>query len=225
MIIPVITKHFAIGLDLGKAAESTAVAVVERVSVDEPTVGTGPPPDVAELRVRQLRRFPPGTHYLEGGKYISVLLQSAEFRERKESAPFNGTRIVRSNIDLVVDQTAVGSPITEMVLQELGSPNACRVVIAGGHVETYTDGLFHVPKQALVGGLEVLLETRKLKIAEGMPETKLLTEELVNYRGRTTSSNSLTVETWREQPSDDLVFAVALACWQLQKQPFWFEFM
>jgi len=32
-------------------------------------------------------------------------------------------------------------------------------------------------------------------------------------------------DTWREQPSDDLVFAVALACWQLQRPQFTYEFI
>jgi hypothetical protein len=185
----------------------------------------GQPPDLIELRVRMLKRFPPGTHYIDAGKHVAELLRLPEFGEVKELNGPNPPRIVRAKIELVVDQTAVGGRIADMVLRSAGSAVASRVVIAGGHVETYAEGLYHLPKQALIGGLEVLLETRKLKIAEGMRETKLLTDELVNYRGRTTSANSMSAETWREQPSDDLVFATALACWHLQKQPFWYEFI
>jgi hypothetical protein len=60
---------------------------------------------------------------------------------------------------------------------------------------------------------------KSLKILKDLAEAGNLTQELLNYENRPTSSSSLNGDTWREQPSDDLIFPLALACWKLQKPP------
>jgi hypothetical protein len=96
------------------------------------------------------------------------------------------------------------------------------VVLTNDYIERETDGLYSIPKQVLIGNLEVLLETGRLKIAESLTETSTLAKELIGYRERRTTP--LASMCWREEPADDLVFAVGLACWKLHQPPSIFEY-
>ena len=224
MVIEQKRRHFAIGVDLGKSAETTAIAVAERQNPagwDDPREC---PPEKAIVEVKHLHRFSPGTLYQDVAKGISETLKAKELTETKERTVHGTVRDMAIRVDLIVDQTAVASPVADMIVQQIGAPYARRVVLSGTLGEAYADGLYHIPKQALIGGLEVLLETRRLKVAGSLASARQLADELVNYRGRKTPNAPLTADTWREQPSDDLVFAVALVCWQLQRPPFFYEF-
>jgi hypothetical protein len=70
-----------------------------------------------------------------------------------------------------------------------------------------------VPKRDLVGVLQVLLQTRRLRIASQLPEATILERELLAFRAKTPTSGAEVAEAWRERPHDDLVLAVAFACW------------
>jgi hypothetical protein len=225
MVIQQKRRHFAVGVDLGKSAETTAIAVAERQNPPAWDEAEECPPEKAVIEVRHLHRFQPGTLYQDVAKGIYETLKAKELTETKERTAHGTIRDVAIRVDFIVDQTAVATPVADMIVQQIDVPFARRVVLSGSLADTYDDGLYRIPKQALVGGMEVLLETRRLKIAESLASARQLADELVNYRGRKTASVPLTVDTWREQPSDDLVFAVALACWQLQRPQFTYEFI
>ncbi len=72
---------------------------------------------------------------------------------------------------------------------------------------------FHIPKTELVGTLQVLLQTRRLRIARGLPDAELLVHELENFKLKMALARDESMEAWREGPQDDLVFAAALAAW------------
>src|SRR5262249_19043086 len=74
------------------------------------------------------------------------------------------------------------------------------------------DGAWHVPKKELVSTLQVLLQGRRLKVA-AVPERDVLLKELLNFKVKVTVGAAETFEAWRERDHDDLVLAVALACW------------
>jgi hypothetical protein len=74
------------------------------------------------------------------------------------------------------------------------------------------DGSLHVPKKELVGVLQLLRQGRRLKIAR-LPERDLLVRGLGNFNVKITTAGNETFEAWRERDHDDLVLAVALACW------------
>ena len=73
-------------------------------------------------------------------------------------------------------------------------------------------------KRELVGMVSVLLEQRRLQIADGLPEATILKAELGNFRLKMTAAGNETFSAWRDADHDDLVLAVALACW-LGEQP------
>ena len=67
--------------------------------------------------------------------------------------------------------------------------------------------------QPLHGTLQVLLQAGRLKIADAIPDARVLVEDLLAYRVKITANAHDVYEPWREGAHDDLLLAVALACW------------
>jgi hypothetical protein len=65
----------------------------------------------------------------------------------------------------------------------------------------------------LVGTLQVLLQTRRLRIADSLPDAPVLVRELGAFRSAPPVLRGESFETWRERDHDDLVLAVAVAAW------------
>jgi hypothetical protein len=114
---------------------------------------------------------------------------------------------------LCIDQTGVGRPIVDLFLRR--AEIACRTItITGGAtVSDFGDGSYNVPKRDLASVLQILLRTRRLQIAQALPEAALLLKELQNFRVKITQAGGETYEAWRTGQHDDLVLAVALPCW------------
>src|SRR5947209_5874586 len=116
---------------------------------------------------------------------------------------------------VVVDLTAVGAGVVDLLKELAPSPRVVRVVVtAGHHADRGDHDTWLVPKKELVTGLQLLLQGRRLAIPAGLPEADLLARELGNFRAKASlAANPLEAE-WREGRDDDLVLAVALACWK-----------
>jgi hypothetical protein len=75
-----------------------------------------------------------------------------------------------------------------------------------------------VPKRDLVGVVQVLLQTERLKFASEIPAVPMLVQELLAFRVKI---DPLTAHdsygAWREGAHDDLVLAVAVAAWYAQR--------
>ena len=77
---------------------------------------------------------------------------------------------------------------------------------------------YRVPKRDLVSTLQVLFQAGRLKVAGDLPEARTLTEELLNFKVTINAKTAHdSYESWREGIHDDLVLAVALACWHAEK--------
>jgi hypothetical protein len=72
---------------------------------------------------------------------------------------------------------------------------------------------FRVPKKDLVGVLQALLQTRRLVVAAGLKDAPTLQKQLGNFRVKATAGTDETNVAFREGQHDDLVLAIALACW------------
>jgi hypothetical protein len=64
-----------------------------------------------------------------------------------------------------------------------------------------------------LGCLQVLLQTGRLKIARALPEAGVLVKEWLACHVKITTTAHDTDGAWRDGAHDDLVLAVALACW------------
>ncbi len=208
--------RFIIGLDLGQSNDYTALAVVERVMPPPPSpvraeIGYGyheewPAPDTREAsyHVRHLERPPLST------KYPMVVARVREML---------ATPALAADTPLVIDKTGVGTAVADMFTAAGVRPFA--VTITGGD-EVIRDGRYHVkvPKRELVGNLVMLFQSERLKIAAGLAEGPVLINELVNFKVKVNlATGHDSYEAWRESVHDDLVLAVALACWHGENRP------
>lgn len=220
--------EYCLGLDLGQSSDSSALAIIETPYwIDEEAherivtqrEGWVSPSTLTHwqreqlyarnfhqgsyglptLALRHLQRWPLRTPYPEIVADVATLLQRP---------PLNPGRTV-----LVVDKTGVGAPVVDL-LRQAGCRPLAVTITAGTNVQrdplTYE---FHVPKRDLVSTVAVLLEQKRLQIAESLPEASTLTAELQNFRRKVTPVGNDTYAAWRESQHDDLVLATAMAAW------------
>lgn len=182
---------------MGQVYDNSALAVVERLEKETPM-------DLAGLtvmdhhHVRFLKRWDLGT------EYDDVVKQTGEIIRR-----FHLEDAV-----IVIDATGVGKKVCDLYLQahrmgDLGNYWPRPFVITGGR--EVTDEL--VPKRELVGTMQTLIQSKRLKISDALPEAELLKAELKNFKVKTSATGQETYEAARAGDHDDIVLAVALACW------------
>jgi hypothetical protein len=182
---------YLFGLDLGQAQDYTALAVVE---FRQPPVISGEPSGRAEHHCRHLERWELGTSYPSIAKDILA-----------KTSRLYGCR-------LVVDSTGVGRPVVDM-LHEMGLSPIGVTITSGLNSGSDGEGGYTVPKRDLVSNLQVLLQTGRLKISEALPDAAMLRDELLRFQVKITPAGNDTYAAWREGAHDDLVLALALACW------------
>lgn len=75
-------------------------------------------------------------------------------------------------------------------------------------------------KRDLIGAVQVLLQTERLKFSEQPPEWPRLVEEMLAFRVKIDPvSIHDSYGSWREGERDDMVLAVAIAAWWGQRSP------
>ena len=184
--------RYLIGLDLGQSQDYTALVVAEQ---------HGTPPQ-ASYDIRHLERFALGTPYPAIVAHVQTLMQTPALHRQST---------------LVVDATGVGKAVLDMLVQARLEPIA--VTIHGGEKVQHEGRHWRVPKRDLVGVLQVLLQTQRLKVAEALPLAQVLVQELLNFKvtiDPRTAHDSYAA--WREGMHDDLVLATALAVWWGERQ-------
>jgi hypothetical protein len=209
-----------VGVDLGQQRDFTAITVIERGYVPAGPlynahywykgreIYAAREPVKLEYHVRHLERPALGTSYVDVVERILELLISLGEEE----------------VVLAVDMTGVGRPVADMLKRRLEEwleqdrnvyLNTAWITITGGDSVTKAEGGgLRVPKRDLASAPLVLMQNKQLKIAEGLQLADTLKRELLNFKVKiniTTGHDSY--EAWREGDHDDLVLAVAIACW------------
>ncbi len=190
---------YVLGLDLGQVQDFTALAVIERPTV----VQAGEKPVYS---LRHLQRFELGMPYTE---VVPEVLGIAR------SEPLKGSPVV-------TDQTGVGRAVVDLFRYSGGGLYVVPVTITAGQ-EAHRDDKhnWHVPKKDLVGCLQVVLQSGRLRLPSKLPLTEVLVKELHSFQVKITLSANETFGSWREGSHDDLVLALALACWWADRHPPW----
>jgi hypothetical protein len=203
------------GLDLGQARDYTALAVIERSRL-------APPPTTLHEQMggRRVHDKPPPTFSLVhlhrwqlGTSYCRIVEDLRDLLNRPRKTP--PTYCPLKDCFLVVDATGCGRPVVDQIR---AAKLPCRlrpVLITGGHQAHYDEltNYWHVPKLDLAGSLVTLLQQRRLRWDPELPHADTLRRELTTFHVKPTAAGNLTAESWREKDHDDLVFAVAFACW------------
>ena len=199
-------KDYILGLDLGQAADYSALTMLDRVTtIDE---GGWIVSRLEEPRydLTQIVRLPLRTSYPKQVAYVRDVIRTI-----KAIRP-------EPNVDLVIDFTGVGRPVADMFLDADLDCRITLVTITGG--DSVTKGADsnerRVPKRDLASAVRVLLETDRLRYAAGLPYLDELRKELTGFRVKISLKGHDSYgagEDWRSAPHDDLVLSLALACW------------
>ena len=183
--------RFVCGVDLGQSVDPTAIAVLDRGAPGSRDRRRG------ILRVRAAQRLALGAPYATQLDRIVQILQ-------KTDEPGAGRRIA-------IDATGLGGPVLELARGVL-FPSPIGITITSGATANMDDSLrWRIPKQDLVGSLQVVLQNRKLKAASRLPERRVLDGELKAFRTKLTATGSTYANDAVRAPHDDLVIALCLA--------------
>ena len=190
---------FYLGLDLGQRVDHTALAVVERLERARP-YGEA---EYEGLAVRHVERLPLGVPYPKVVSYVKAQVRGPELRQQCK---------------VVVDATGLGAPVVERLR---GAGLGCEILavtITGGEKESAAgQGAWNVPKRDLIAGLQVSLELGEIEMAKGIPELGALVRELMDVRERSSGFRRSRWGAERSGQHDDLVMALALACWNARR--------
>jgi phage FluMu gp28-like protein len=180
---------FYFGIDLGKRRDPTAMVIVEGKTVEG-------------LQLRYADRVALGTPYPEVAERIRYMVSHQNLRGR---------------CAIAIDSTGVGEPVVDMLRSGQLGCEVSAVCITGGERETRSGNVWNVPKRDLMAGVQVLLEKGELKIARVLKETGALVRELIDVRLTAGSGGRLRMGAERSGQHDDLVMALALACWRAKR--------
>jgi len=188
------------GLDLGQKHDHSAIAVVERMNLYR----AYETPKLHSLVVRHLERVPLGTAYPKVVGRVRDVVRAG---------------LAEGGCALAVDATGVGGPVVDMLR---GAGMGCEVTavsITGGEKESQGRGVWSVPKKDLMAGLLLALERGELKISRGLGQAAALRKELVDVKVKVGGGGSVRMGADGPGEHDDLVIALALACWRARRKP------
>jgi hypothetical protein len=194
------SARFVAGLDLGQAQDFTALAIAERTA--------------AGLDLRHLER-------LRGEPYPKIVQHVGAVMNRL-AANYQRPRVaIAENVFkeqpvavLGVDATGVGRAVCDLFRAANMPVQLVPITMTNGHQVTGEPRLgLNVPKKDLVTCAQVLFQSRRLRIARELALADVLIQELNNFRVKITTAANEVFEAWRERDHDDLVLALALACW------------
>ncbi len=151
------------------------------------------------LFVRFLERVPLGTPYPLVVERVAQIV--SRFRQ----------------CSLIVDATGVGEPVVDSLRRAQLGCTITSVTITGGRKESRTGASYCVPKQDLIAGLQLALERDELRVARGLPEAGALVREMLSVRIKSGFGKTrIGADGYGEH--DDLVIALALACWRARRR-------
>lgn len=232
---------YYVGLDLGQAADYSALCVIEESvwcgpEVDFDGWGALVPPELEDAGwvspsrlspkgARQVARInfelgrPPNPplylrHLLRfelGTPYPKVIEQVTHLLSRHP---------IRAQLDhtrLLVDATGVGRPVVDS-FRAMGVHPISILIHGGERVHQEIAGPRHItlraPKRDLVAVVQTLLQNDRLQIVTELSLAVVLRQELLNFRVKLdplTSHDSYS--HWRSNDHDDLVLSAECAAW------------
>jgi hypothetical protein len=215
------TRHI-LGVDLGQAADYTALCALEHCHGiwdhgsdyerhTGQTAGLKLQQKGQRFRVIGLERLPLGTVY---PRVVEHVLR------RLSEPPLCGDGNSIKPAELIVDASGPGLPVANYFV-EAGLKKTIMVMITAG-VETKCAKLYqwNVSKHALISNLDALLAHDKhpLKFSTHLTESGALAEELRDFERHVGSAGRNTYSA-RSGKHDDLVLAVAIAAWWAARPP------
>lgn len=185
--------NFTIGLDLGQTRDPSVLIVAERLLFRD----DGDEEHEDHWWVRHVQRLELGTKYPDIVAEVGRLMESDRLYDQCK---------------LRFDATGVGVGISDMFKQAYrdGKLGTCWpepiTLTAGQHSRT-----MRIAKQDLVGGLQRLLQERRLAVPPDLPGAAKVRQELTDFTAKISAAGRDKFEASTESAHDDHVIALALA--------------
>ena len=206
-----VTTGFYLGVDLGQAADYSAVVVDERTEARVLTLKRKPwQPTPIEAgwrpivrhRIRYIHRYVLGTSYPDIVASTSRLLaQLPEMRDRPETW---------------IDATGVGRAVLDIFTEAKLNPVGVAIT-AGATAHRVSQSDIRIPKRELASLMQAVLQSGRIEIARDLAHSRTLEDELSNFRVKLSAGGNETYEG-RSGVHDDLVLALAIAVWAAEKK-------
>ena len=191
--------HHIVSIDLGFAGEATALAVVKPRSdyFFEQGIEDRPPAYRNYFDVVHLERFAPGAGYPE------VVRRTKEICSDRKRLP---------DFTLLINTSTSGPAPLKLFRERRLYPYA--FTILNGPAESWQGETKGAPKRTVIGTALGLLQAEpiRLRFAKGLDLRPALRDELKNFHMKPPRVDT-PLEAARENPNDDLVFAMTLAVW------------
>ena len=202
---------YLVGLDLGQAADYTALTVLRR-----------------QAKVLTQKRLVPGTEIYEREPELAHSLYHCQLLERVIRMPYpdvierillllSNPKLLQDGYRLIIDHGGPGAAVGDMLVDK-GVTSIERIHTTAGDAATYANGVYRVSKKVLVGNMAIVLQSHRLKIAKDLPLAGALKNELLNFKMKITAKGNDTYEAASEQIHDDLVMAIMMALWSGERQ-------
>jgi hypothetical protein len=213
------STRYVVGVDLGQSADPTAIAVLQHVrgvmdgrSSFERHLGLSGPKQANAERcdVRHLERLPLGMSYPAVVQHVKDLMARPPLGGHDAIAPAT----------LVLDSTGVGNAVAD-IFEAAQLPHVRILITAGNETTghgTWQRQQWHVPKTDLISIVDAWLHTGVLRFAAALSEAPAMRAELLDFR-RSLSAAGRASYAARTGKHDDLVLAVAIGCWFLNRPP------
>lgn len=210
------SKAIIIGMDIGKKVDHSAIAVVELKQKFKENIkpyqlnlehGKLVPTEEIHHHIHAMKRLPLGTDYMEQVKAVEKIYYNIK----------NNRKTHALQLHLVVDETGVGGSMYDFFRASHLKPIGINITGGGGRVNRFSNTSFGVPKVDLATTIERLLQTGQIKIADSISLKNLLIHELQNWQVKITEHGNEQF-THRSGEHDDMIIAIALACWFGERQ-------
>jgi hypothetical protein len=210
------STRWVLAVDLGQSSDPTAlsilqhqVGVIDSNSDYQRHTNTGqiPQTDAKRINVKYLERLKLGTTYPDVIEHIAGLLQQPPLCGDDSNDPAT----------LVVDDSGVGRPVSDLLIDRGLRPIRVTIVPGAGTVCVGTD-TWHVSKQILVSTVDAMLHIGTLRFAAELSDAPAMKEELKNFRRKLSEAGRASYAA-RSGQHDDMVLSVAIGCWWLAHPP------
>ena len=197
---------YVISVDLGQAADFTAIGILKRVPQQ-----TGQTKDLYSKHGQELsREYSDHFHLVYAHRvplHTSYPDQVATIVQLCGRAP--------GSYQVIADATGVGRPVVDL-MRQAGLPVIGCVITAGlgqSHQNKET-GFWMVPKRELVTRAQTYMQQGRLKIGGKLKLADIIVKELLAFRMRiSTTTGNASFEAWRDQAHDDLVLMLCMGVW------------
>lgn len=195
---PYARSRWALGVDVGRQGDPSALALVERVQWYRVrgTGGMAHRPAEVEYRLAALRRLPLGTDYVTQACIIAGVLARPELE----------------GCVAVLDASGVGRGVVDLLARTVKRLEAVTLT-AGAGWSRDRDG-WKVSKTELVSRFDALLAAGEFKASATLAEAGVLRAELHDFTVGATAAGTLTFGA-RSGRHDDALLATMLATWWL----------